>query len=349
MRVKRIDEKLMDIQKPRMSAIEKLDYSENDYLVVAAGFEERSLSILRRIKKDHSNLVLNIFLIEYAPTNKHNKIDEAKNLCVGHNTKIIEYDRFSPSAFGEIVFDNITNTNKSVFIDVTALSRFLIVQLVVAAAKKRKLINTNILYTEALQYSPTQKEVEKTLNRSSKSSHDQTYRGYFLSAGVSEIIAVSELSSIEMSSQPIRLLAFPSFNPDQLLMIKNEIVPSFIHLIHGTPPRQENKWRKKAIKQLNSFITLKDSTEKSVCTLNYKETLIYLLKVYRENCCFDKLVVAPTGSKMQSVAIGLFRAFLKDVQIVYPIPRDFDNEKKYTIGMKEIHQLNLNGFSKIIE
>ena len=56
---------------------------------------------------------------------------------------------------------------------------------------------------------------------------------------------------------------------------------------------------------------------------------------------FDRIVVAPTGSKMQSVAVGLFRAVLHDVQIVYPTPQFFAEPRNYTLGMRQLYQLDL--------
>ena len=44
-----------------------------------------------------------------------------------------------------------------------------------------------------------------------------------LSSGVFDVIAVPELSSVALGGQPIRLIAFPSFNTDQLTALVSEI------------------------------------------------------------------------------------------------------------------------------
>ena len=85
----------------------------------------------------------------------------------------------------------------------------------------------------------------------------------------------------------------------------------------------------------------------SKCTLNYIETLDYLLDLYNEYNIWNKLVLAPTGSKMQAVAVGIFRAFLDDVQIVYPTPRTFDAPDRFSIGVQKIYQLDLDDFSEL--
>jgi hypothetical protein len=56
---------------------------------------------------------------------------------------------------------------------------------------------------------------------------------------------------------------------------------------------------------------------------------------------FDRIVVAPTGSKMQAVAVGLFRSVLYDVQIVYPTPQTFTAPDEHTIGIRQLYKVDL--------
>lgn len=76
-------------------------------------------------------------------------------------------------------------------------------------------------------------------------------------------------------------------------------------------------------------------------TLDYRETLKILIEKYRERSMFDRLVVAPTGSKMQAVAVALFRAALYDVQVVYPTPQIFTEPDRYTVGARRLYELDL--------
>jgi hypothetical protein len=49
---------------------------------------------------------------------------------------------------------------------------------------------------------------------------------------------------------------------------------------------------------------------------------------------------------MQAVAVGILRAYLDDVQIVYPTPQDFLKPERYTSGVSKMHLLSLESFSK---
>jgi hypothetical protein len=71
------------------------------------------------------------------------------------------------------------------------------------------------------------------------------------------------------------------------------------------------------------------------------ETLRILIKVYGERSMFDRIVVAPTGSKMQAVAVGLFRSALYDVQVVYPTPQIFTAPHAHTVGIRQLYKIDL--------
>jgi hypothetical protein len=201
---------------------------------------------------------------------------------------------------------------------------------------------SSVLYSEAEFYPPFKKEVEKKLE---EHESDPFYRQLFLSAGIFEVCIVPELSSIALYGQPIRLVTFPSFNADQLSNLQGEIQPYYINLIHGIPPKAENAWRTEVIKKLNKIDSIIRRVDKNACTLDYRETLDYLLEVYSNNCVMERIVIAPTGSKMQTVAVGIFRTYMNDVQVVYPTPKEFRSPHNYTTGIKNIYSLALDKFN----
>jgi hypothetical protein len=108
-------------------------------------------------------------------------------------------------------------------------------------------------------------------------------------------------------------------------------------------------WRTDAIARLNHLGDISREGNFRTSTFDYKETLDCLLKIYAEHGIRDRLLVSPTGSKMQTVAVGLFRAFVEDVQIVYPTPREFRSPKNYTTGVGQLHILPLEPFSKSLK
>ena len=72
-----------------------------------------------------------------------------------------------------------------------------------------------------------------------------------------------------------------------------------------------------------------------------------LLDIYDKYSVMERIIIAPTGSKMQTVAVGIFKAFMDDIQIVYPTPRLFPEPKEYTKGARQLYILNLDSLSEI--
>jgi hypothetical protein len=90
-----------------------------------------------------------------------------------------------------------------------------------------------------------------------------------------------------------------------------------------------------------------DAERYKTSTLDYRETLTCLLKLYSMHAVHERLLISPTGSKMQTVSVGIFRALVKDVQIVYPTPKSFQRPDAYTLGVGAIHLLPLGPFTLV--
>ena len=335
--VRRLDERLHGLDWPDMQKLEVPSIGDNDCLLVCAGFEDRSIETLIRVcETQRAEFVLG--LITYLPEQTQNRIEELVKISQKAGLTVIEfiYDRESPSDMGEKLCD-FSQTFNRVFVDISGMSRLLIVQTLVALLRdQRKLIS--ILYGEAQEYQPSKDEFD----RDNQYDSDGPALSY-LSSGIFEIVATPELSSVSMLGEAIRLIAFPSFDPVQLSNLVQELQPTYTEFIHGIPPNQNNRWRTKAIRQLNerTLNELHSKTDHNASTLDYRETLKILLSIYAQRSMFDRLVVAPTGSKMQAVAVGLFRAVLHDVQIVYPTPQIFTKPENYTLGLRQLYQLDL--------
>jgi len=232
-----------------------------------------------------------------------------------------------------------------IFIDISGMSRLLIVQILTAlGGRKSEFVATTILYTMARNYPPTEIEVDSAIKKMQK---DLLYSAMFLSSDIFGLCVAPELSSYSMEGQPIRLIAFPSFNPNQTAALRFELQASSFTFIHGVPPLPENAWRLEKIKILNKIEEISNREDYQASTLDYMETLNLLLKIYDERGVTERIIIAPTGSKMQTVAVGILRAYMEDIQIIYPTPRKFPKPKNYTTGIRNTYRLDLDAFSNI--
>ena len=341
--VLRVDEKLARKNWPLLTPFKKLHLGKNDALVVCAGFEDRAAYFIREAINTRKG-DFKIIAIKYKPAYGENKLDEICNAAEQASLpiEIIEYDRHDPSCIGSMII-KASNDKDNIYIDISSMSRLLIVQtLVTLKNRPAGFEKSYVLYAEAETYSPSREKVEADMAKDNNEPWPQNY----ISSGVFEVAATPELSSIAMLGEEIRLIAFPSFSPDQLFGLTHEIQPTYLNIISGKPPYQENEWRENAIKKCNEA-TVRANTNviwHQCSTLDYRETLHVLLEIYNERQLYDRLLLAPTGSKMQSVATGLLRAYLDDIQVVYPTPAHFQDPSDYSIGVGKTYMLDLSRF-----
>jgi len=227
------------------------------------------------------------------------------------------------------------------------MSRLLIVQTLVALRKRSVgFADCFVSYAEANDYTPIREDAEVGL---AKCDSDPTFSILFLSSGVFEITVVPELSSFAPAGAQTRLIAFPSLDAHQLTALRAEIQPSRFSFIEGVPPTPRNRWRQQVIAKLNCLDGIQNAQRFQTSTLDYRETLDVLLHLYSEHSVHERLVLSPTGSKMQTVAVGIFRAIVSDVQITYPTPSGFCRPDSYTLGVGPLHALSLAPFSAALE
>ena len=339
-------ERLGATPKPLLKTRGKFVLSPNDWLVMCGGFEDRALAVLKNAAANTTPF--NVLLIHYKPYIANNHVDKIKRICSKNSLDLSElsYNREEPTRFGDILVEALsTSGDGQVFIDISGMSRLLIVQALVAIKNRaQSFLNCFVAYAEAQDYPPTQEEATRIL---AQSDSDPSFSVFFLSSGVYEVTLIPELSSSAPASAHTRLIAFPSLDSHQLTALRAELQPSRLSFIEGVPPASHNHWRREAIAKANGLHELQaDQAEThQTCTLDYRETLAELLRIYAEHGIYERLVISPTGSKMQAVAVGLLRSFMEDIQIVYPTPRDFLKPERYTDGVGKMHLLALEPFA----
>lgn len=339
----RVDEMLRAIAWPVMGGCPSA-IDGGDAVVVCAGFEDRALAFLHRMT-DNGSRGFHITEIDYIPQVVENRLDELRRIAdVTRSSRTpLQYRRTEPDSVDAILGTLVDAAR--IHIDVSGMSRLLIVQLVAGVVRAGMTSRTSVIYTEAANYPPTEDQLRAKL------ADHTDYLGVlsFISSGVVGLTIVPELSSPAMQGQPVRVIAFPSFNAAQFATVCAEINAAAFTVLNGRPPLPENSWRPEAIRDLNGLDGLHDKDEVDVSTLDYRDTLRVILETYAAYGATQKLIVAPTGSKMQSVAVGLAVGFLRDIQVVYPTPKHFPDPSNYTTGIRATSCLPLAPFSAAAE
>lgn len=342
----RIDRELYSANWPVQQKIESIEFCNGDMLLVCGGFEDRAMAVLN-LAANAKCAGLTVLDFEYLPSEDSNHFPQISKLCedVGWKHIRIEYDRCNPAGIFETVANHFPTDLRRLYLDISGMSRLLIVQLIVGLLEHDSCHrDVSILYTEAEFYPPSESEALAEL---SNTINDSSAMLSFISTGVYDIAIVPELSSLSVSRAPLGLIAFPSFNPAQLFSAQSIIQPAKTTLINGVPPDPELSWRTNVICRMNQITDEPKNQSLYVSTLDYSECLKALLSIYDEWSEFNSIVLSPTGSKMQTVAVGIFRGFVQDVQIIYPTPLRFTNPTEHTQGIKQVYELNLTPFIKL--
>lgn len=310
--------------------------------VGVAGFEPRSLGILDRLLESGVNIDSTIG-ITYLPFDSRNKETEFKEKIsrVASETTWIVFDRHDPQKFQD-TFPSVVDAlpKKAIVVDISGMSKFLI--MIVLQSLRSFDGEVIIAYIEAEDYHPTPEEFEKA-KKHIKGSED------FLTSDVFRILHVTALSSSAMQGHPILLIAYPTFNHNEIVALHNELSPNCMVTILGKPHEKKNEWRLNALREINSKILEdRDYCQEPVVmsTFNYVSNVWGLEDIYQKYKYTHRLLLSPTGSKLQTVSAFLFKQMRPDVQIVYPSTKSFIGE--YTEGCTAFWYLRFENFLSFI-
>jgi len=331
---------------PKISCLDVKSLSSPLTYIGAAGFEDRAPSFLKSALSEKIRID-NAILIKYAPFEKKNRIDEFRDLVNKleiHPAEII-FNRYDPQIFSKLISDYLPGLKDChILIDISGMSKFLI--MILLNSLKNCSNQLTIVYTEAKIYHPTKDEFEIEKQKLAKMGGMPD----FLTTDVYKVRSVSSLSSVSMQGFPILMIAFPTFNHFELVALYNETSPKLMILLEGLPHEKKDFWRLQAIREINEQVTKnRDYTTECIelSTFDYSTTIKTLEKVYEQYTFTRKILLAPTGSKLQTVAAFMFRLLHPDVHIVYPVTKQFKiGEYEYSEGCKAIWGIHIGDFSK---
>lgn len=307
----------------------------------AVGFEDRSQAVLDDAAKTGWKAD-QIIAIEYKPVDRRNRRSKfarkLRELKIDPDKQTwIVYDRFDPESFmpaieavkGRILGDRV------VLIDISGMSKFLIVVLLQLLGDLQ--VDIEIAYAEAAVYHPKRSEFLTKRRKLPEASPD------FLTTDVYTITTATSVSSVAMQGYPMVMIAFPTFNHRELMALLNEMTPQRLVSIEGLPHETKDHWRLDAVRWINRNLGDYSIVEsKEVSTFHYVQTIECLEAIYRQYSTSHRIVVAPTGSKFQSLAVFLFKQLHPEIQIVYPVTRKFSNA--YTERHKALWRVSFPRF-----
>jgi hypothetical protein len=334
---------------PKLTSIDKLVLHNDELFVAAGGFEERACKFPEILEFSSSTRNTTV-LLNYLPYKPENRFEEIQSSLNDRGCEVVpvEYNLHSPFNF-DIRFSDIliSSRAKAICLDISGMSRLAI--MIILDIVHELNLSLRIVYAEACRYAPSQEEFE-----AAKRTEQQHLPTSFIQTGVYDVLHVSRLTSIRMQNHATLLIAFDSFNESLCQALVNVINPSRFILINGRPPRQELRWREQATAYVHKFLRREWSIEddndpiKTTSTLNYEETYEMLVNLYWRFSGSHRIILSPTGSKMQTIGSYLLRSVHNDVHIEYPTAQGFFADK-YSTGVRETWQLVLGRMGDFVE
>lgn len=335
---------------PSLRQAEPVRLEQDEALIVAAGFEDRSLAFASFFDCSRANALF----LRYVPDleNKIHQTAKALENCGLKTGDIneIEFSRFEPGGFCEQLTKWLVERKiEKAKIDISAMSK-LAICLILDVCNSLD-VDLTIFYAEAASYGPTKAEYD------SAKKNDKIFQPSIrMFTGLEDVVVTRRLSSTAMQGQPIALITFMSFNEKFTQALLNRINPRRLFLINGRPP--ELSWREEATAWIHETLRsewnddnpIHEATKlpvRSTCTRDYQASVYQLLSLYWELSVEHKVLIAPTGSKMQALASYIVKAMHKDIHMEYPTPKGYLRD--YSSGIGSCWMVSFGKFNHALE
>ena len=336
-------------QLPGLEAFEGLCVASDCAVIFAGGFEDRTTALLESVSEVAFGA--RAILIDYDPGDPANKSKsmiaqiKAARFTFDYEEDVLLFNRFSPDGFGRRLRLRLATGVRKVVVDISSMSKM---ALLLTLDVCRELdLDVSLFYTEAEFYGPSREDYEAA--KKAEQIHQPTIQVY---SGIGGVVRSARLSSVAMQGEPLAAIMFMSFNEVLTQALLNCVYPSRLFLVNGRPP--EHHWREEATawihERLRSEWPEEDNPlnsiklpERSTSTLDYRETVSTLLQLYWQLSSDYRLVLAPTGSKMQAVGAFICRALHPDIHIEYPTPKGYLRLYTRGVGKKWIVRYGMLG------
>lgn len=312
-------------------------FAQDAGIILCAGFEERVLRSVEHLiesgAKPASVLVLSYAGEENAPNLERLRKGATKLCSASYCLELSVSDLQGISRH----IERLRRETRKVIIDVTGISRVLMLPLLSLLYDAQ--LDLKLVYTEAQEYYPTKAKIDLLTKEDDETSEEAFLRlnefelDETLYSADCRIEEVRGFSGRLLPNYPLLLVAFLTFKRGRVGAVLDAYETNRRILIKGMPVRDDLKWRGHAI-EIPNFDWIGDSQEVvELETLDWRVTYDYLCKLYDENNNRYKynFLLAPLGSKMQTVGAWRFARERPEVKVVSSTPQRLFHER-FSVG-----------------
>jgi len=200
-----------------------------------------------------------------------------------------------------------------------------------------------ILYSEAAKYFPRIKDLRPTATwpggKPDESSALAPVRGF------DYFVAPPTLRTEDVSELPVLAVLFPTLSTERTEGVISHVGPHKRIWVFSEIEEEYPELGEAAIRFASPLMEKGDEWSQ-VKRMDYKSTLLALAGIYTEWHGSHRIEIMPHGSKMQTVAAGVF-SLIHEASLVFAMPKTY-NPKEYSEGCKRVWSLNLQNTSTLI-
>ncbi|WP_017531228.1 MULTISPECIES: hypothetical protein [Pelosinus] len=318
-------------------------------VIVAEGFEPRSVYWTKLLHQE--KYFLDAIICKYQPEKKSCLAELLPEVALRtfNAPLIVEFERVYPNKFEEQLLELFKNISKydEVVIDISVMSKLLIIIIISVIKDYGGMVK--IIYSEPETYTPSLEEYNELKDVYGKPLKLPSY-------GVNDVVRTPLLSSIVMQRSPSIVIAFLSLNEQLIRALLSVVNPASLFLINAISPNL--LWRERAMAEIHDSIIKEYANDnpvdergllnKKTSTVFYQETFELLASIYNQYCYSRRIIIAPTGSKMQALACALIKVCCPDIHIEYPNPESYFISDYSSSKIRMVHEVVIPRFKNTL-
>jgi hypothetical protein len=332
---------LMKVGGVKLERIEEVDWdkcTQGLVFIAAAGFEDRVLRGAERVRDLRVRLTAAVtleFRHRAIPANDAHLaiLEDTLRGQVRSGCLLRRQIEVVESLWGDL------SKGQEVLIDISGMPHSIVLRTLRSASHHG--IKPIVLYTEAATYYPAHEEAMKYLKYSDNEMAfyhaSQQEDAEVMYAGMATVNTIRGYEGRLSPTEPTVIILFPTFKRTRTSAILGELEVQRKVFFIGKPVRRDLRWRMRAMEIIN-FDLIDPTTDlvRHVSTLSPVDTYSALTGLFAEEVISPRhnVLIAPHGSKMQTIGVWLFCEANQFVRAIASYPREYF-PAKYSVGWRE--------------
>lgn len=290
-----------------------------DYFICSSSFEYRCLSAPRKLVKKSFKKVI---IIENKAASKKNE-DNAQaifNMYKG-NSCICKIDYNDPLCIADFFYTNVKRSSSGhkskILIDITSFTHETLMILLKILSIKKSQVEATLIYTNALDYSPSNEVGHK-----------------WLSQGCKEVHSILGYPGVLFPSQKNRLIVVVGYEYNRVADIVYALEPHNLTLVYGSPKHSTTERNKEANKYYSDFLQQMkfdfDQIDSEMIPCDNPDQTATILSSLYLRYANENIMILPMNNKLST--IGVAKSIIQNeiVQACYA-PAIVYNEEDYSL------------------